>query len=296
MSDLKEDDTTNDSGNEVKESTDFSISKQPQGEHTTPPNCKGEENPENPIKPKNKKWSISDKINIWMAAFTAGLFFITTYSTCLTRNAIISSDSTNVKYLDKIERLVTAFDTSANNGKKSLVLQDSSINAQINSIKETQQIFEKTNQPFLQLAEPVITTFKAGEPLEIRYTIVNLSNIPIKVINQKTNMIFRKKPPPLSEIKKFPKGKDNPVNYYVTIQDPFFSKFHFRPLKTEEYDAILNGPYFIYVLREITYENLVTNTMRKYLIYTEMKPIRNSPSYPNGTYYNFIYNENYNTK
>ena len=56
----------------------------------------------------------SDKINLGMAIFTGGLFFVTGYSTYLTRQAIISSDSTNNQYLGKMKQFAEASKQSAN--------------------------------------------------------------------------------------------------------------------------------------------------------------------------------------
>ena len=61
----------------------------------------------------------SDKINLGMAIFTAGLFFLTGISTCLTRNAIISSDSTNRQTLNKMQEFADASKNSAASADRS---------------------------------------------------------------------------------------------------------------------------------------------------------------------------------
>lgn len=167
---------------------------------------KGEYTPEQKtIKKSNKNnWSIADKINFGMLVFTAGLFVITGYSTYLTRQAITSSDSTNKEYIQKIQKLVDAFDTSANTNKQSFELAKKSLEVNIannqkkystdssnlsnqqKSIDETKNEFELENRPYIQLGDFYygnVDSSAKGYGISIDYKIVNFGKFPAKILN-----------------------------------------------------------------------------------------------------------------
>lgn len=171
-----------------------------------------------------------------------------------------------------------------------------SLEAQINSIEETQQIFEKSNQPLLQIMNLDIINFKINEPVEIGFLITNLSNIPVKIIGTKTVAVIKVNPYPISEIKKFLIYTNTMIGY-VTKESPMGEHFDFPTnLTVGQHDRVIKDNSYIYLIREIIYKNLVTDKIRKYMFYIKMKPIKKNASFPNGTYYTFIYNENYDKK
>lgn len=145
------------------------------------------------------KWSIGDKINFGMLVITGFLFVITSYSTCLTRQAIVSSDSTNREYLDKIQNLVKSFDTNTETGKESLSfaqksfdtattsnnrsfnLQYKSLNSQIVSLQQTQKDFEIENRPFLVFTDIILDTSFKNSVISITYKLNNNGKFPAKI-------------------------------------------------------------------------------------------------------------------
>jgi hypothetical protein len=255
------------------------------------------------VSQKEKGWTKEHIITLMGVLISASLFIITLLTFNQTKRSVNISATAleDARIKDSISNIRDSlrFERNDSNTKNALFLSNKSLESQINSIKETQQIFEKTNQPFLEMIDPEITTFKINNSIRIKCTIENLSNIPLKIIKQKNILgVGTYTPNIVSKVKAaIDSIPYTPLNFYITKEKAYVSNFGSKIILTKwDYDHITNGNYFIFTFREITYENLVTNKMRRYVIFAKFKPTKDTEAFPNGTHYDYIYNDNYDIK
>jgi len=212
---------TNPIDDSVSEKTDYQ-----QGENTYE-DCENEGKQKIFKDSSKNKWGIADKINFGMFFLTAGLLIATGYSTCLTREAIVSSDSTNRQYLEEIRRISNSFDTSASTANKGFMLAQKSfdtsvylnnksfglqqkiLNSQINSLKETQREFELENRPFVQVSEIKVDT--SDYKILISFKIINYGKFPADVLYVKSRIGI-----PIGMVSSM---DENPIGYLKTKTD-----------------------------------------------------------------------------
>jgi hypothetical protein len=185
----------------------------------------------------------------------------------------------------KLAQISSASSDSINNAN--LELSKKSVEAQINSIKESQNRFEIENAPFLQIMYPKIIP-KLNEQFSIAYHIINISGNPAKITDMATFYSLTDSLPPAIP-NKIPKDKFKAVNGYVIKETPIEDKFTFPGiLRKREYDMIVDRKAVVYFYPTFNYINLATNKKRTYKC--GMKLVYISPE---KTYVEYIYNENH---
>lgn len=184
------------------------------------------------------------------------------------------------------------FEEAIKNDSLSAYLNTKSLAAQVNSIKESQKQFDISHQPFLQVADFILSEIKEDKKLNIKYIIRNLSEIPVKIVSQKytVDVGFKSIPISLLENAKI----DKYYNSYLIKEDHVSGKItsEFTPSKGEVSTINTFGGY-IFLLREITYRNLVTGIERVYRFQVKLRPLFGSEIMANNTYVEFIDNENF---
>ena len=164
--------------------------------------------------------------------------------------------------------------------------QEKLFEAQILQLNESRLEFEKTNEPYLQIANPTIKTLTPNQPLYIEYSIENLGNYPVKILDAKTITAIRIKPIPVKELLDF-KHDSSVINSYVIKGTPYKAGIITEKPISQNQIFIINtqnlGEYYVYALGYIKYKNLVT--LKEKIYNFEIKiPLTTNPE--------FIINEN----
>lgn len=293
---------------------DESTNETPNANAKTQDSCDKNKEPINLVVniPQENKWyRHSEIVAIWagvfvqiiLALFTYLLFLKTGHANSISAEAVRQATIANNISQENQTRSIVQQESSA----KTQIIKDSmlkikdslttdlakkSLGTQINSVQETQKEFVAANQPFLQLIEPSIVTLKVNEILQIDYILTEVTNIPIKVVSQKSSAIIKIDQPTLAEVMSH-FSQESELNGYLTKETSMGGRITLpKRLTNIEVSGVTDGNYYVYVCREITYKNLVTGKLRKYLFFLKLKPIKSSKIFTNGTFVQFLYNEN----
>ncbi len=186
---------------------------------------------------------------------------------------------------------------SFNKTSEAVAISDSSFNLAIARDKTADSIFNITHQPFLEAGNPIIVTFEIGKQIEIIVTLTNISDIPVKMISEQIADLYIADS--TIQISQIINHFDSPRqrNFYLTKGMESDSKFFFiQPMTEANYNDINTSKQSMYLAKKIKYVNLITGTKRVYIFCLKLNPVKNSKMYPNGTYYQLLYNENYDEK
>jgi hypothetical protein len=164
-------------------------------------------------------------------------------------------------------------------------LQKTADSTQIAALKETQNEFNKQNDPYLQIdlvnQEP---EFKDGV-FKIYFEISNLRETPVKILERKGGVYTKK----ASKVVNYGDVKLHDVgdlNAYVIKGSPLQRKGFGYNFRQTEIDSINNGAMNVFLIINIKYKNLISNEIKYYacdiLIYHNN----------NGWGCEYIYNEN----
>lgn len=247
----------------------------------------------------NKIGWVGVGINFILAFFTYLLFLKTgdanrTSSDALEVSRLALADSRmNERLKDSLERIKD----SASNYLDSIKLEitKQSLQAQINSINNSQNQFESINQPFLQVNSISIDTLHVGQKPKINYTVTNISTVPIEIIRQRElSTITNQPPPPYTHVKRNfnRQGIITKAGGYI-IKDFYspFTSYLENNLTTNSYKELMEGKYSVLLYKEIDYQNLITGAFKKYIFYVKLTRL---PSLfnPHATFAEFIHNKN----
>lgn len=138
-----------------------------------------------------------------------------------------------------------------------------SIDAQINTLNETQKEFDIENRPFIQIIDIGFDTLASGKNVVISYNIRNYGKQPVKILNSKIQVIYwysRGKPPVSNE------GYSNQIiNSYLGGGVNFGIKTNTMLLTKTDSVAIKNGIRVFYINGIMPFRNVVNNKESKYL-------------------------------
>jgi Tfp pilus assembly protein PilE len=226
-----------------------------------------------------------------LAFFTWKLYKKAVDDSAITKQAADASTVAAYQSIKAYKLAETAADNANSFNLKNYKIQKDAIKAQINSLKETQHEFEASNEPFLQAGTPTISQLDVGKSLIGEIAIYNLSNVPVKIISQKSAITIRVSP---FAITKVPwSNEEEGVNAYVIKESPMTVKFTTKKyISNGQYAGLRSGDLSIFEVREIKYKNLMTNKTRYYIVELQMKPIWGNTSMPNNIYSVFHINEN----
>lgn len=169
--------------------------------------------------------------------------------------------------------------------KERFIRDTTALGLQIKSLKQNQAQFIKQNEPYLQVYIDSMGV-AANNTIQIFYTIVNLTPIPVKIIAHKSAGTAWNSPPPPIAPDKMAGSIDN--NYYVIKESPQSRKYTF-PIKLEDKIAqnVKNGTMFFYWISEIKYQNLISQKTKSYIFEVKLTKLKNG-----ATYTDFISNDN----
>lgn len=202
------------------------------------------------------------------------------------------------RYNESIQSIADSINTAKRFVLDSLSrdLQNKSLAAQIQSIKETQRQFDVTNRPYIQLSDFDFTTLEVGKPIKIKYRIENVGSQPAKL--QKTEVQIRISPIVLApsnvkNIKKMisaAKLKSQIGFQYINRNGVIDLNFETDdPLPNSIMDGLIAKKMFFYLIGKITYLNVLNDRTRQYTFCVEIVKFKGETEkviYP-------IYSENY---
>lgn len=171
----------------------------------------------------------------------------------------------------------------------------------IKALQEAQTRFQLETQPYLEIINPVIATFKSYAPLDISYEIKNLGSQNVKIFEEEVGVIFVVK----NKIDVF---SQNPYKYikpikpmssntYISKESP--KKMFFNNDKTsgfinyEDYYDVLNDKKIICFYGTYIYFNFITNKKRMYRFIIVVKgQVDKITNAFNMQGYEYLYNDN----
>jgi hypothetical protein len=124
-----------------------------------------------------------------------------------------------------------------------LDLAKQSLGAQIQTLRETQNEFEKENEPYLQVTNHSVIVLRTGGPITIAYNIINLKESPVQIIGKATittlskftgfDSLYNRFCKSFNEIKETEALKK--VNEYVIKETPYIDTIHTTWLLPPDY-------------------------------------------------------------
>lgn len=192
----------------------------------------------------------------------------------------LANQKTSNRYADSLDSVKSKHDDSVFNYQKK------SLNAQIASLKATQNEFESDNQSYLQVDNFDTVTFQEARQV-IKFRISNLSNQPAKLISGDSiyGIGFPKEDitKAFKEIEK--KLQIISLNKYIIKESPqIMDATNINHIGYKR-NMVLTGKMSIHVCGDYIYKNLITNKLRRYCFTVEFMVSNNK-------YFNMIRNEN----
>ncbi len=214
--------------------------------------------------PKIANWiaGIAAVISLAVGIVTLYLFSETKKANITTRDAlkhqihIDSLDSVASVRKDTIDSIVRVKDNFR--ADSTFKLQKRSLNAQIQSLQETQKEFDIENRPLLQVLNIQFDTLTVGKKLYLKYLYVNSGKQPIKLLTETVKL----------KIQNNKKESDytltnpliSPINIYL-IGNAIYQKKWFSgiPIKEDFYKHVRNGDFSLHLIGSCVFKNNVTN-------------------------------------
>jgi hypothetical protein len=165
-----------------------------------------------------------------------------------------------------------------------------SLQAQINSIKETQRQFTVSNMPFLEVTDCIIPIFQINKNPVVRFKIVNQGKMPAEIISGRFDEYFTNNRNQNIEkkIKNLGEKAYNGINGYVTQSFKEITYIRPAPMDDFTYNACMFRNWVMLLVGQIKYFNVVDGTKRvlEFGVYI-------NPAAKNG--YEMVYLKNKNT-
>jgi len=184
--------------------------------------------------------------------------------------AEIADSLTRVALLrDSVRNIQSSIDDSIKFIKR-FELDRKSADGQISTMKgtlaETKKQFEATNEPYVQIGNIAVRSFNINSPISISYTLTNLNNYPLKILELRVTTTTRPTHPDYVEDRKGLIPQDlQAINQYIIKETPdSFTYVEPIPLTGSRFINVLRKEYFLFLSGYVEYENLVTKTNRFY--------------------------------
>ncbi len=174
------------------------------------------------------------------------------------------------------ESAISSFRDSINTEKRfrldsiSRGIQNKSVEAQIQTLKETQKQFEVFNEPFLQIIEPVLTVPEGANSGKLFYTIANVGKYPALLTSYKIYVVVDTMPNNFNDVYNY-KEPDSVLAAYLSdksaikfMNDVELNKSSINFLKKDEYFAYISG--------YVRYNNLIKKTVVDFRFQLRLKP------------------------
>ncbi len=158
--------------------------------------------------------------------------------------------------------------------KKTIEVAQQSLQAQINSLKETQRQFDTENMPYLECKEFTFLTFEPNKPPKIAFQIINFGKTAAKIIKYKVGFFYS----PIIQFK--PQGylatipfDPIPAGLYVTSQYPAVQIMTANNSITQEaYNQAIAQKTVMIMCGEIDYINEINSKKRKHIFNVVLYP------------------------
>lgn len=253
----------------------------------------------NKPKDENRAESTANKIaifglliNLILAIFTYLLFQKTVEANKTSQSALKESsrandisalalaDSRKADSISEIKDSISynlsksQYEASREKDSISMLLAKQSINAQINSLKETQNQFTLENLAYIECTDFTFVTFESNKEPKIAFRISNVGKVPVKITKFKLGFFYK------STIGYNPDGylatiiyDPYPTSFYVTKESPRIQNFTgFDKIPTAQYDAIKKEELGMFFCGEIQYTNEINNKKMKYIFNAFLYP------------------------
>lgn len=268
--------------------------------------------------PKTKtQITFSDKVNLGGVVTNAFIAGCTLYALYLTnqsldiskqsldfaKNTSKASDSTSKANFDLTKQSVEAAiklsqfaDSNYSVTKQGIEISnknyEQSYKISQKSFNETVNQFNKSNTPYIQAGEFAISEIKEGMPLFINYIFLNITNVPVKIIKQRSLVKFGVNRIQEKDFINIP--FEQSINQYLIKDAAITNKTTFfnEPANQNDVEEVNDEKNYFYIMKEIVYQNLVTKKVRHYKFQIKVKRV-SSTSVTNFTYIEFLYNENF---
>jgi len=151
-----------------------------------------------------------------------------------------------------------------------------SLNAQLQTIKETKNEFEIENQPFLQVNKISIDTFKVGEKCQVTFNLYNTGKLPARIIVMNANFgfFYTKSSLKVPHPPKYPKIKIG--NYIGGQTSEKLTVTGGTEFNQETINAVTKGEVYILLAGKCSYINIADKN--QYIYYFKYKLFKD-PSY-----------------
>lgn len=221
---------------------------------------------------KSKGWSKAEIISAFSVIISLSLFFMTLQTFKKTSRAVEISDSTfianrekdsalNIKSIirDSLDSIKRERDYIRDSTNKKIAQK--SLDAQINSIRQSQEDFELESRPLLQISHITVDSVdlkNSQPPFTLSYIIVNFGKFPAKVISHKVGTGWGYAPTleqelTIQTIMSYQKLETYYASAYGASSIPYTTSTNYIPIG--QYKRFLNGTMFLYLVGEITYES-----------------------------------------
>jgi len=149
------------------------------------------------------------------------------------------------------------------------------IGLQIKSLKQNQDQFTKQYEPYLKLTvDSIVVRFNK---LYVFYTMLNLTNTPVKVVNIKSSAYVRGTQSIIPV--KMPEAA--PENLYIIKETPQQRFFPIPEANPKEIKFVVSGVWSIFWDVEFEYINQITDEKRCYIVSVKLNKTRGeNPPYP----------------
>jgi hypothetical protein len=149
-----------------------------------------------------------------------------------------------------------------------------SIEAQINSIKETQNQFRLENLAYIECTDFAFVTFEENKEPKIVFRISNVGKVPIKVTKFKLGFLYK------PTVGYNPEGylktlmyDPIPTSFYITKEAPRIQYFNaFDKISKVSFEAAKKGDLLLFFCGEIKYINELNSKKMKYMFNALLSP------------------------
>jgi len=189
--------------------------------------------------------------------------------------------SRNDSDLFRLQKL--SVENNSKDMQERFIRDTTAIGLQIKALRQNQDQFIKQNEPYLQIY--IDSLHFIGNRVQIVYTLVNLTPIPVKIIKQVSKVRF-------SPIEPIINDKDliisSDINYYVIKESPQNRTITVNDtLSVNERKWIIDASNFTYWKAIFSFQNLISGKIKTYSFYVKLTKLKDKRTYPD-----FISNDN----
>jgi hypothetical protein len=231
--------------------------------------------------------------SIIASAFTLGALWLSWQANQTTQEALGDARKKDLAAAVR-ERVIDSLDSIVRNrdfirDTTNIGLSKQSLQTQINSIKETQNQFNNTHQPYLQVEAVPYLLVTLDASATVKYRIKNIGAVPVEMLSYESYFTFSG-----SEMKQGIANKVNTkgeLNLYLIPQGSQEITVYERELTLDEWKQVKNIGGGMWFRLKINYKNLVSGSFYTYNFIIGVR-FSGDVIYPDGIGFTFLKNEN----